>query len=263
MKEQKIKNRELFSKYRSMYEQCFVPIFVQDYFDTEMLLEGCRQADVQVMEYTLRRADAASVIPALKQRDPGKVVMVGSTIDDEEIVCQMRRKHPQLMTLEELAPYVDGFVSMLPYSDETLEQYKDTHLMIPTAETSGEALRQMKKGASMIKVLGPDFSFSKHLHASPTMNYCPTFLTGGVHVGRMEEAFAAGNTMVAAGFDLILREEQPEELTAQKVAERLRLYIDTAKACREKQFPELKGLENCSDEEFLSVLPNYCSLARE
>ena len=251
---------DLFKKYRRMYEQCFVPIFVQDSFDTETLLEGCTLAGVQVIEYTLRRLDADKVIPTLKQRCPGQVVMVGSTIDDEAIVRQMRRKHRQIMTLKELAPYVDGFVSMLPFSDETIETYRATHLMLPTAETSGEALRQMKKGASLIKVLGPDLTFAKRLHASPTMNYCPTFITGGIHAGRMEEAFAAGNVMTAAGFDLLLKDEDADALTAQTVAEKLRFYIDTAKACREKVYPQLKDLSKLSDEEFLLALPNYCSL---
>ena len=32
----------LFAKYRKVLEQCFVPIFVRDEFDTETLLRGCR-----------------------------------------------------------------------------------------------------------------------------------------------------------------------------------------------------------------------------
>ena len=57
---------ELFKKYRKVYEQAWMPIFGQDDFDTDVLLEGCRLAGLQVIEYTLRRADANTVIPTLR-----------------------------------------------------------------------------------------------------------------------------------------------------------------------------------------------------
>lgn len=251
---------ELFEKYRKVYEQAWMPIFGQDDFDTEVLLEGCRLAELQVIEYTLRRADAHTVIPSLRQRFPEAVIVAGSTIDDEKVISQMKRKFPQLMTVAELAPFVDGFVSMLPYSDATLEKYSSTHLCIPTAQTGGEALRQVGKGAAFIKVLGPDFSFSKSLHATPTFNYCPTYITGGVTRDRMPEAFAAGNVLCAAGFDVVLKGEDPETVTAERVAELLRSFVECAKTARAEINPQLGRLEMLTDAEFLAVLPNYCSV---
>lgn len=249
-----------FADYRKVFEQVWMPIFGQDDFDTEMLLEACRIAGLKVIEYTLRRQDADKVIPQLKQRFPEAVIFVGSTIDDDKIVYQMKGKYPQLMTIGELAPYVDGFVSMLPYSDETLEKFAKTHLCIPAAETGGEALRQVKKGAAFIKVLGPDFSFSKRLHAVPTFGYCPTYITGGVTVERMEEAFAAGNVLCAAGFDVVLKGEDPASLTAEKVAQRITCFVEAAKRARAAVNPQLQELVSMSDEAFLAALPNYCSI---
>ena len=251
---------EIFAKYRKVYEQAWMPIFGQDDFDTEVLLEGCRLANLQVIEYTLRRLDANTVIPTLRERFPEAVIVAGSTIDDEAVIRQMQEKYPQLMTIAELMPYVDGFVSMLPYSDATLEKYSATHLCIPTAQTGGEALRQMGKGAAFIKVLGPDFSFSKSLHAAPTFGYCPTYITGGVTRERMSEAFAAGNVLCAAGFDVVLKGENPETITPERVAELLRSFVKTAKAARAEVNPQLGNMEMLSDDEFLSVLPNYCSV---
>jgi 2-keto-3-deoxy-6-phosphogluconate aldolase len=252
--------KEIFAKYRKVYEQAWMPIFGQDEFDTEVLLEGCRLANLQVIEYTLRRSDASTVIPTLRQRFPDAVIVAGSTIDDENVICQMKTKYPQLMTIAELMPYVDGFVSMLPFSDATLERYSSTHLCIPTAQTGGEALRQVGKGAAFIKVLGPDFSFSKSLHAVPTFGYCPTYITGGVTRERMHEAFAAGNVLCAAGFDVVLKGEDPETITPERVAELLRSFVETAKAARAEVNPKFQSMEKMSDEEFLSVLPNYCSV---
>jgi len=250
----------LLAKYRKVVEQTFIPIFAKDDYDTEILLKGCELAGAKVIEYTLRRDDADKVIPTLKERYVDNVVFVGSTLDDDTIVQQMKEKYPQIMTIDELAPYVDGFVSMLPYTDETLKKYRNTHISIPAAETSGEAFRQMKSGAAFIKTCGPDFSFSKTLHAVPTFNYCPTFITGGVNRDRMDEAFEAGNILCAAGLELVLKGEKPEKLTAERVAELVSLYINAAKEAREKVNPNLKDIENMSDEEFLNALPNYCSL---
>ena len=224
------------------------------------LREGCRLAGLGVIEYTLRRKDAALVTPSLREKLPDAVVLMGSTIDSSEIIEERKRLNPQLMTLVELAPYVDGFISMLPYSDETLTAYRNTHLCIPTAETGGEALRQVKSGAAVIKVLGPDLSFSKKLHALPTHNYCPTYVTGGVTPERMEEVYAVGNIISASGFDVVLKGIDPSTLTAELVAEKLRDFVDSAKAARDKVIPELKNCESLTDEEFRAALPNYCGI---
>ncbi len=253
-------NTYLFSNYRKLIEQAWIPIFVDDAFDTEILLEGCRMAELGTIEYTLRRKDADRVIPTLKHRFPDTVILMGSTIDSEEIVRERKSRFPQLMTLSELAPFVDGFVSMLPYSDETLQTYKSTHLCIPTAESSGEALRQVKAGASIIKVLGPDLSLAKRLHALPTFNYCPTYVTGGITAERMEEAFAAGNILCATGFDVLLKGVKPSALTPELVAEKIRFYVDAAKEARGRICSTLKNTECLSDEDFRKVLPNYCGI---
>ena len=253
-------NKTLFANYRKMVEQAWMPIFVKDDLNTDMLLEGCRLAGLKVIEYTLRREDAAKVVPTLREKMPGTVVFMGSTIDDEKVVNQMKGRFPQLMTIAELAPFVDGYVSMLPYSDETLKKYSQTHLCIPAASTGGVALRQISAGACFIKVLGPDFGFSKSLHALPTFNYCPTYITGGVTCERMEEAFAAGNMICAAGFDVVLKGEDPAALTAEKVAEKLKIFVASAKAARAKVNPSVADLEKMSDEEFVAALPNYCSV---
>ena len=253
-------NNNLFYSYRKLIEQAWIPIFVDDEFDTEILLEGCRLAKLDVIEYTLRRKDADKVVTTLKTRFPETVILMGSTIDSDEIVNERKSRFSQLMTLSELAPHVDGFVSMLPFSDETLQKYRNTHLCIPTAEGGGEALRQIKSGAAIIKVLGPDFSLAKRLHALPTFNYCPTYITGGITTERMEDAFAAGNILCATGFDVLLKGIAPSELTAEIVAERLRAFKDAATAARDRIHPSLKDISQLSDEEFRKALPNYCGI---
>ena len=247
-----------FANYRKVMEQAFIPLFVKDDFDTEVLLEGCRLAEIPVLEYTQRREDSHLVIPTLKERFPDAVVLVGSTIDADCVMNQLKSKYPQCMTIDQLAPYVDGFVSILPYSDETLHKYGKSHICIPAAETGGEALRQVRAGAAFIKVIGPDMSFSQKLHSAPTFGYCPTYITGGITRERMDEAFRAGNVLCAAGFDVILRGEDPKTLTAERVAELITSFVDTAKKARVLVNPGMADLEKMSDRDFIKALPNYC-----
>ena len=47
--------------YRKIVEQAWLPIFVKDTLDTDILLKGCALAGLNVIEYTLRREDAAWV----------------------------------------------------------------------------------------------------------------------------------------------------------------------------------------------------------
>ena len=256
-------SNQLFEHYRRIVGTPWFPIFVKDEFDTEILLEGCRLAGLRVIEYTLRREDAAEVLPLLRDRFPHATLLVGSTLDSDRIVEGMKEKYPQLRTLRELAPLVDGFVSMLPFTDETLEKYTPTHLCIPAAETGGEALRQMDRGAAFIKVLGPDFSLSRRLHAAPTFGYCPTYITGGVTPERMTEVFEAGNIVCASGFDVVLKGITPSELTPSLVAERIRLFTEAAKRERDRVFPALAEAEHLSDEALRAALPNYCPIPKE
>ena len=250
---------ELFGLYRKMYEQCFVPIFVRDDFDTEILLEGCRLSGITFFEYTLRRKDAKEVIPALKERCPWGHFTVGSTLDSEVIVRKLTAKYPQLMTLEELANAgVDGFVSMLPMSSESIRQYAAARLILPGAQTTWDALRQLDAGAHFIKVLGNNLDLVRALNAEPAFRFCPVFVTGGVRPETMSQVYGAGAVLTAAGFDVILKDLEPERVTAELVAERIRWFVCEAQKAREEAFPELRGLEEMSDEAFLNVLPNFC-----
>lgn len=250
---------DLFRLYRKLYEQCFVPIFVRDDFSTEILLEGCRLSGIEFFEYTLRRKDAKEVIPTLKESCPWGHFTVGSTLDSEVIVHKLVAKYPQLMTCDELAEAgVDGFVSMLPMSSETIRKYADTHLILPGAQTTWDALRQLDAGAHFIKVLGNNLELVRALNAEPAFRFCPVFVTGGVRPETMGQVYVAGAVLTAAGFDVILKDTAPEDLTAELAAERIRWFVDEAKKARAAAFPELAGLEALSDEEFLDVMPNFC-----
>ena len=77
---------------------------------------------------------------------------------------------------------------------------------------------------------------------------------------RFKKRVDQGNLVCAAGFDLILKGEDPATLTAERVKERLEEFVLTAKREREKAMPALKDIASLSDEDFLKVMPHYCSI---
>ena len=82
-------------------------------------------------------------------------------------------------------------------------------------------------------------------------------VTGGVKPETMPQVYEAGAVLTAAGFDLILKDYAPEEVTPELVAEQINLFVAASKKARAEAIPQLAGLEELSDEEFFARLPNY------
>ena len=112
---------QLLNNYRKVYEQAFMPIFVDDGFDTLMLVEACVSAGFQAIEYTLRRKDANTMIPLIKERYPDLAILVGSTLDEDRIVQRMRGRNALMERVDEVDSIgVDGFVSYLSWSNDNI-----------------------------------------------------------------------------------------------------------------------------------------------
>jgi len=248
----------LAKKYRVLYEQAFVPIFVKDDYATETLLKGCELAGFKAIEYTLRREDARQVIPTLRDRYPEHAIVVGSTLDSDRMVKHMSSRFPQLMTIDEVSLCrVDGFVSMLGWSLPRIRQYANTHLVMVTASTVTEALQQADAGAQFIKIGGNQLELVKACRAQATFDFCPVFVTGGMTVERIPDAVEAGAVLIGSGFDLTLKGIAPADLTPETVCDRLLAHQKAVLDARAKIFPSLTGLAGLGDCEFFDRLPHW------
>jgi 2-keto-3-deoxy-6-phosphogluconate aldolase len=245
----------LFDAYRALCEQAFVPIFAIDAYDPRMLLDACQAVGMRVVEYTLRRDDAPEMIPWIRQHYPEMFLLIGSTIDDPQIVARARRRHPQLLTLDELAAIgVDGFVTMMGYSVETIRRYAPSHLMIPAAMTLREAMEQSVAGAQMTKLLGPDLTLTRLCVSPAAYGFSPVFLTGGMTADRLPEAFAAGAFVAGAGFELILRGLATKP-SSQDVVAALRRHMDIARQAQHQRWPDLARAQGKDSQTWLDALP--------
>jgi 2-keto-3-deoxy-6-phosphogluconate aldolase len=246
----------LFEAYRAFHEQGFVPIFVEDELDSRMLLDACAEAGVKGIEYTLRRRDAHQMIPWIREHLPGLFLLAGSAADDEAIVGQRRRHYPQLLTLRELdAMDVDGFVSMMTMSRESIARYAPTRVLMPCAMTSNEAFQQISAGAHFAKVIGPGLDLVRLCRAAPTFDYCPVVITGGMTCPRIPEAVEAGAVLIGSGFDLILRGET--DVTPANVASRLRECIEVTAEARAAKWPAMARAVGATRQTWLDSLPHY------
>ena len=247
--------KPILSVYRTVYEQGFLPIFVKDNFDTPVLLEGCLEAGVKVIEYTLRRPDAHVMIPKIRQQYPDLCILAGSTLDDDAMIHQLRRQNPVLLTVAELdAIGVDGFVSMLGWREETIRRYASRRLIIPSAHTLNEAYFQVGAGAHFAKFVGSDLALVKRCRMEPTHGFCPIMVTGGATLDRIEEIVTAGAVLIGSGFDLILRGET--NITSHKVATVVRAYCDAVQAARNQTWPALARAAGADNKTWLAALPH-------
>ncbi len=255
MNELKPKGR-LFDTYRCMHEQGFIPIFVENQPDPKMLIVACIQAGIRCIEYTLRCGNADKMIPWIRQNYPDIYLLVGSTLDNDDIVRKAKVRHPQLLTLSELVQMgVDGFVSMVGWKLENIEKYASTHIVCPCAETVREAFLQLGAGSHFIKVLGPSLEVVKNCRKGPIFGACPIMITGGMSLEKIDAAIAAEAAIIGTGFDLLLK-NQPKDISSRKVTDILKQYITAVKESREKHFPEMAKTIGRDAKTWLNSLPH-------
>lgn len=246
-----------FETYRAMHQQAFMPIFCLDDYDSKSEVEACVAAGCTVIEYTLHKPDAREMIPWIRKHYPDLLLLVGSTLDSEKIIGQMRRRHPQLMSIDEVADMdVDGFVSMINWTEASVRKYAASHVICPTAMTVGEALNMMEWGASFIKMMGNDMPFIKRSRGAAAFDYLPILVTGGQTLETLPLSFEAGAVSVGSGFNLTLKGESAAVGT-ERIAEITHAYVECAQAARARYFPELAAADGASREQWLAALPHF------
>lgn len=233
-------NTKISDLLKDVIKQGFVPIFVADERDVKIQLSACKEAGLNIIEYTQRRSDAPEMIPQILKDNPDIRILAGSTLDEDGIVTALRRNHPQLRTFEELAALgVSGFVSRMGFSEKNCARWRHEKLLVPCAGTVNEAYRQFAAGAHLIKVVKPDYEVVKQLNTLPAFGFCPLFVTGGMLLETIPAAMQDGVLCVGTGFDAIMKDTahlSDEEYHCELV-KRLRALQECVVVNREKRFP--------------------------
>ncbi|MBN4074026.1 hypothetical protein JYT61_00535 [bacterium AH-315-E10] len=248
---------ELLKHYRNVHQQAFMPIFVDDGRDHRKEVEACVEAGMTAIEYTLRCPDSKEIIPWIVKTFPELTLVIGSTIDNDKIRNHCKIRYPQQMSLDELADLgVHGFVSMLPFSEQTLQKWSPTHLTMPIAVTHYEAYMTVCAGAHFAKMNGPTHDDLKKARAAAAFDYAPILFTGGQTQDTIPDTFAAGAACVATGFDLTLKDMNDDpEVSA--IADRMREYLSVSQDAQATCHPELAANKDADDATWLASLPHY------
>ncbi|MBE6368395.1 MAG: hypothetical protein E7052_10900 [Lentisphaerae bacterium] len=242
----------IYHKYKVLLEQAFLPIMVADGVDALFEVEAAVEAGFKAVEFTLRRPDARVMIPEIRKRFPDLLLMVGSVLDSPAVVKNLQHKHPQLMLPEELADCgVDGLISMLDFSDDTISRYRDDLLLMPAAATPAEGLRLFEKGAHFIKVITPYAATINSLTAAPSFNFAPLLVTGGMNLETIPDMVSRKVPLIASGFEVVAQ-GRADALSCKALAQKLRAFRQITCDSREKAFP---GLTAILAENRLSDLP--------
>lgn len=240
------------NKYKTLLEQAFLPILVADGVDALFEVEAAANAGFKAVEFTLRRPDARQMIPEIRKRFPELLLMVGSVLDSPAVVKKLQGKHPQLMSPEELAACgVDGLISMLDFSDDTISKFRDEMLLMPAAATPAEGLRLFEKGVHFIKVITPYGATINSLTAAPSFNFAPLLVTGGMNMETIPGMTAKKVPLIASGFEVVAN-GRADALSSSELSQKLRDFRNVTLESREKAIP---GISDILAENRLNDLP--------
>ena len=145
---------------------------------------------------------------------------------------------------------------MIGWSQESIHAYSKRYLVVPSAMTVSEAFFQIAAGAHLVKIRGFDLDFVKRLRLAAAFDYCPIFVSGGMSIERIPDAFNAGAIMVSAGFDMTLKGYE-SNVSAGVVADVMRNYVEATQQARNQQYPELAAAATEEDQVWLDALPHF------
>ena len=232
----------LADKYLRLLQQGWIPIFVNDGRDAEVLVDACVTAGLQVIEITCRRETALDEIVQAKRRWPELIILAGSTVDNHDMVRHVNSIGTALPTIDQLVEAgADGFVSIFPFSDATIERLRHTHLLIPGVSSLSEAYQMMGKGVHVAKMVNTPPAEIGIYTSAPTHSLIPLLVTGGISKRNIDSYVKHGAAVLAGGWDIMMDGTgHAKEAYTDAVLD----YVRTMHASREKINLHISSLSN-------------------
>lgn len=224
----------------ALLRQGWLPIFVHDSYDSKVLVEAAVAAGCQCLEYTIRRHDAAKMIPWIKKEYPEIKVFAATLVDSSRVEAYLAETAPNFLSVQQAVDLgCDGLISYLGFRAETYAKFGDDLVIIPAAATPQEALDQFELGATMIKIADPDKSpiIIKVLRNN-THGLFGILVTGGMRLEVIPDYVEAGALVCAGGFDLYWP-DLGENASVEQIAAKLREHIEAVAAARKRYLPDL------------------------
>jgi 2-dehydro-3-deoxyphosphogluconate aldolase / (4S)-4-hydroxy-2-oxoglutarate aldolase len=256
---------EIIRIYRKVLEQGFMPICVGDRFDIRTLAQATIGAGASAIEITCRRPNALSEIHQVKRDFPQLIVLAGSVVDNGPLLRHAQRKQPRMPSIAQLLEAgVDGVVSAMPLTAETIRSLSRSHLVIPGVESLTEIAQVLESGAHFAKLFTADLMGEcqrvRRMTCAATHGLPPLFVTGGITLSHITDYIKAGVGMLGSGWDVILGDRYSESMerpNQEELSAALRTFLSTFQQSRAAMAPMLFPSAELGDAEFLASLPHY------
>ena len=165
--------QQLAENYVTLHRQGFVPIFVADRFDAVLLAEAAVAAGAEVIEITCRRRSVCDDIERIKKAFSELIILVGSTVDDGPMLDFLQWRRPDMPSIDRLCDLgVEGIVSAMPLSLDTVARLSQTHLVIPGVESITEAVQAVNAGRILPSSSAPDRWANTAVSPRPAASHC-------------------------------------------------------------------------------------------
>lgn len=224
----------------AVLRQGWLPIFVHDDYDSKTLVEAAVTAGCRCLEYTIRRRDAATMIPWIKKEYPDVKVLVATLVDGPRAEAHLGKQVANFLSVQQAVDLgCDGLVSYLGFRAETYEKFGEDLVTIPAAATPQEALDQFERGATIIKIASPDKSPAKvKVLRMNTHQLFGLLVTGGMRVDLIPDYVEVGALICAGGFDMYWP-ELGKHASVKQISAKVREHLMAVSHARERYMPAL------------------------
>lgn len=251
----------LMQKYTEVHKQGFMPILVNDGLDAVAIAEVCVNEGCKAIEITCRRPRVMEEIHEIRSKFPDLIIMVGSVVDDSVLLPYLRSRRDHFPSIEQLSRAgIDGYVSQLPISNQTLAAYSDRFLMIPGVETLSEAVDALNAGAHFVKFCSMIPDDMRRINNQASYHLFPVFYTGGASAELIPQYIRNGAVLVGSGWDLILPRSQSaskSEFDPREASRRLRSFNNSLHAARAELISGYEQLLQSGADVYLQSLHHY------
>ena len=186
----------------------FVPIILPDRLSVPLCLDELVSVGIEAVEISCLREDFLRVVAETKRQYPNTAIGAAGLMEEGRLKDHISANSTPLPSIQQAVDAgVDFLVSHLPFGETTYERYGQSHVLVPSVITPGEAQQAVDAGAHLVNFLVPYLAggpvYLKALDAA-TGYSLPIFTTGQVRFELLPGYIAAGALVCGAGFDTIL-----------------------------------------------------------
>lgn len=224
----------------------FIPVLSYDQLPMLECIRLAVEVGLEAVEISCRHPEAVDLIAEAKRRYPELAVGAATLVEEGRLRRFIAGGGHPLPSIEQVvAAGADFLVSMLPFRQETYENYREKLVLIPGVQTLGEGHQALDWGANLLKYAnpqllgGPEF-FQRSDPA--TYRSFPFFTTGGMKRNIVAGYFEAQVLAVGAGLDQLLGADYialQAYFDEERVRVALRDYLAAVESARRRFQPQV------------------------